>query len=44
MPNIMHLTLTFIMQNMEEIQTPKKIVNYFQRFANYYTLLFCLEF
>ena len=40
----MHLTLTFIMQTMEEIQTPKKIVNYILRFANYYNLLFCLEF
>ena len=40
----MHLNLAFIMQTMEEIQTPKKIVNYFLRFANYYILLFCLEF
>ena len=44
MPTILHLTLTFIMQTMEEIPTPKKILNYILRFANYYNLLFCLEF
>ena len=32
MPIILHLTLTFIMQTMEEIPIPKKILNHILRF------------